>query len=138
MYVGWKCFPHNKGLVTSLIFAANGLGTILATILSTIIVNPNDLQPTIYVTEGVITYRYFYAEVSQNVPKFLQVFSLAETLILIYGIFHIYIPADSEEPNTRMINKCSSQPLCEKLKIAVKSKQFALSYMIMFLGVFYF
>jgi hypothetical protein len=49
VYVGWRCFPDRKGLITSLIFTFNGLGSIVAAIASTGIVNPNDLPPTIII-----------------------------------------------------------------------------------------
>ena len=71
----------------------------------------------------------------------MQIFVLAEAIILSYAFYHICIPYEEEnadnEDNIRMPWKVE-QTLNEKLKSTLKSKQFILSYIIMFFGVFYF
>lgn len=68
MYIGWKCFPTRKGMVSSFTMFANGLGPICANTLTTMVVNPNNLKPWVIVEEGATTYRFYADEVSSRVP----------------------------------------------------------------------
>lgn len=140
MYVAWKCYPESKGLVTSVIFAANGLGSIIAAILSTMLVNPDGLNPSIIVHTGTTNYKYFDREVTSNVPFFLRVFAYAEIIILVFALYYIYIPdksSNNEDDDIRMPWKVESS-LSAKLKATLVSKQFICSYIMMFLSVLYF
>jgi hypothetical protein len=92
MFVGWRCFPEHKGLVSSLIFATNGSGAILSSIFSTLIVNPNNESPTITVTKDNLQYNYFDSNVSSNVPILFRYLVYIEMALLVYAIFVIWIP----------------------------------------------
>jgi hypothetical protein len=104
IYVGWKCFPLNKGLVTSLICACNGVGTIFASIISVYIVNPNNTFPSIKGGDGNIVYNYYDNSVSENVPKLFRYLALGEFVILLFALFHVWIPPYDmpEEAEIRM------------------------------------
>lgn len=47
IYVAWKCYPEKKGLMTSIVYGANGVGTMVASLTSTLIVNPYNAKPNI-------------------------------------------------------------------------------------------
>lgn len=116
--MGWKCFPDSKGLVTSLIFAANGFGSIIAAITSTMLVNPEGLNPSIVVHKGPSIYKYYDHIVADNVPEFLRIFVYAEIVVLVFALYHIYIPDPNdtdEEDEIRMPWKVE-QSLKAKLK----------------------
>jgi hypothetical protein len=60
------------------------------------IVNPNNVVPTISVIEGLVTYRYYDQDVSSNVPLFLRAFAVIEVIILIYALYNIWIPEEDQ------------------------------------------
>ena len=63
-YIAWKCYPENRHLNTSLVNFAYILGTIIATIISSYLVNPQGLEPTIIVNEGGVDYWYYDQEIN--------------------------------------------------------------------------
>ena len=87
MYLGWKAYPERKGLVCSLIYASNGFGTIVNNISSTYLINPNNDLPVKETKYEM--HAYFGKSVVSNVPKFFQVFALAEFILLILAMMLI-------------------------------------------------
>ncbi|CDW88082.1 major facilitator superfamily protein [Stylonychia lemnae] len=139
VYVGWKCFPMRKGLITSMIMCFNGIGTITQSIISVLIVNPNNIKPTIQVEQGVITYNYFDEEVSGNIPLFFRIFTAAELVILAVALTFIWIPPyNLEQQDEIKMPWHVEQDNNAKLKIALSSRQFFQTYIMMFTGVLYF
>lgn len=102
VYIGWKCYPEKKGLVTSLIFCSNGVGTILAAIFSTLIINPDNYVPTIEVINLNIINRYYGPTVTQNVPSLFIIFASCEAVLLAIALYCIWIPPTEENDEIRM------------------------------------
>lgn len=96
MFVGWRCFPDRKGLVSSLIFASNGSGAIFSSIFSTLIVNPNNESPTINVVKDSLLYNYFDKDVSMNVPHLFVYLVTVEFILLVFALTVIWIPEIDE------------------------------------------
>lgn len=99
VYVAWKCYPERKGLVTSLIFCCFGLGTISASLISTYIVNPDNINATIKVDLGETIYSYYTKEVTNNVPKLFQIFALGYSCLLLFSFYNIWIPEEDCNEN---------------------------------------
>lgn len=78
--------------MTSLVFAFNGIGQILANLIAVYIVNPEDNTPTIKSMKGDIEYRYYHADIANNVPLMFRYFVYAEVVILIVALYCIWIP----------------------------------------------
>ncbi len=93
MYVAWKCFPKRKALMSSLIFTANGTGSVLYSIFSGIIVNPKNLPATIEVKEGNIVYKYYDHDVADNAIWLFRFFAAVAAFTLVITMTTIYLPA---------------------------------------------
>jgi hypothetical protein len=78
-----------------------GGGTIFFTIVSKNLVKPESLEPDILVKNGIITYKYFNADVANNFPNMLQVFVLICTLSGALLVPFFYIPPE-EGNNERL------------------------------------
>ena len=63
----WEYFPERKGLITGIVVGAYGFSSFIFTFISTKLVNPNDENPTIVVTNGKETIDYFTADIADNV-----------------------------------------------------------------------
>ena len=74
---GWEWFPHKKGLVSGLTLGGYGFGSFIFSLISTELVNPQGLDPTI--EDGDIT--YYGPEVADRVPYMLR------TLVYIWAGF---------------------------------------------------
>lgn len=92
MFVGWKCFPERKGMVSSLILTFNSLGKVMSAIVSTEIVNPNNILPSIDAIEGKITRHYYGPEVANNVPWLFRSLGIFAFGLLSIAIFMIWVP----------------------------------------------
>jgi hypothetical protein len=92
MYVGWKCFPRKKALISSLIFTANGTGSVLYSIFSGLIVNPNNINPSIEVKDGIITRHYYDHDVADNTIWLFRFFAAVAAFILLITMATIYLP----------------------------------------------
>eukprot|EP00347_Sterkiella_histriomuscorum_P001440 403372029 len=135
----WKCYPFNKGLVTSLIFCFNGLGTITSALLSAYIVNPDNKFPEIVSTKGGIKYNYYHEDVADNVPLLFYYFAIGEIVILVFALSFIWIPPyDLEKEDEIHMPWNQEQSQKQKLSAALQSKHFYLSYAMMFMAVLYF
>jgi fucose permease len=92
MFVGWKCFPERKGMVSSLILTFNSLGKVFASIVSTAIVNPKNLKPSLPDKTSTITYNYYDHDVADNVPWLFRYLGLFAFVLLSIAIFMIWVP----------------------------------------------
>jgi hypothetical protein len=95
MYVGWKCFPHKKALISSLIFTANGTGSIIYSIFASYVVNPNNEKTTI---GGIGDNHLYYSDVNgvaSNTKQLFRVFAYIAIGILVITTLTIYIPPTS-------------------------------------------
>ncbi|CDW87962.1 major facilitator superfamily protein [Stylonychia lemnae] len=138
-YVGWKCFPMNKAVVTSVIMCFGGIGTISSALIALMIINPDDRFPDIISLKDDIKYNYYHEDVADNVPIMLRYFALAEFILMILASFFIWMPPyllDKADEISMPWNVEQSNN--EKLKAALKSKSFILSYSMMFTAVLYF
>jgi hypothetical protein len=94
MFVGWKCFPSRKGLVSGLIYASNGAGANISSLVSLQIVNPENVSPSIKGTQGSLVIYYFDQAISSNVPILYRYLVLGELAILVLALSVIYIPEE--------------------------------------------
>ena len=69
----YKYFPNKKGLVTGIIVGSYGLGSSIFNILATLIVNPNNLSPTIPAPNGDKELKFFLPEVAERVPMMFHI-----------------------------------------------------------------
>ena len=77
---------------TSLVQCFNGIGTIVAALASTAIVNPDNAVPDIEVHDGTVTYKYFGPRVTKNVPSFFLYFTIVEIFMLFVILYVIWVP----------------------------------------------
>jgi MFS transporter, OFA family, oxalate/formate antiporter len=63
---GWEYFPERKGLITGVVLSAFGFGSFVFGIISSMLCNPDSLDPKIEDAEQGIT--YFGPEVANRVP----------------------------------------------------------------------
>jgi len=71
---------------------ANGLGPICANMLTTMIVNPNNIEPSIEEIDGSQTYKFYDYRVASRVPWMFQCLVICEFAVLVVATSFIYIP----------------------------------------------
>lgn len=71
LIVAWSHYPANQNRVTGFIISAHGFGSLLFNPLTTAIVNPNNVSPTIREDYGSLTRYYFDADTANHVPDML-------------------------------------------------------------------
>ena len=74
----WKYFPNNKGLVTGIVLCGFGFGPFFFNIITTHIVNPNNLKAD---SNGM-----FPPEVYQNVPKMFRILAACWFVLSVISI----------------------------------------------------
>jgi hypothetical protein len=67
----WSYFRNNKGLVTGIITSGFGFSIGAFGLITSKIVNPDNLTPDIEVHNGAVTEIFYSAEVANNVPFML-------------------------------------------------------------------
>jgi len=95
VYMAWLHFPDRKGLVSGIIFAGFGTGTFLFCLLSTMWVNPYNLQtnPDQGDSLGVqIIYYYFETILADRVPSMFFKMCACWAGLTILSIIMISIP----------------------------------------------
>jgi hypothetical protein len=93
MYVGWKCFPHRKALISSLIFTANGTGSIIYSVFASYVVNPNNEM--LITNDGIDFYYSDVNGVASNCQQLFRIFAYIALAILVITSLTIYIPPSS-------------------------------------------
>jgi hypothetical protein len=111
----------------------------VAAIASNYIVNPENKFPTIHGEKGAhIQYSYFESDIANNVPKLLQIIALVELGILIFALINVWIPNYelNEEDDIKM--PWNVEPdFGGKMKAVLRSNQFVMSYIMMFMAVLF-
>lgn len=64
----WEYFPERKGLITGIIVGAYGFGSFVFNQISSALVNPESLKPTILIHNGKSEIKYYTPDVANNVP----------------------------------------------------------------------
>lgn len=95
---GWEYFPLHKGLVTGLIIGGYGFGSFVFSFVSTALVNPNNLSPTVEDPENSTT--YFAPEVADRTPYMLRVLAIIWACLAAIGVLLI-TRKPREEDNVR-------------------------------------
>ena len=122
-----------------MIMCFNGLGTIVQALISVLIINPENEKPSIPVQSGRVVYNYYGEDVIQQVPQFFRIFALAQVILLIFSLAVIWIPPyELEREDEIRMPWNVEQDNHVKLRIALGSRQFYMSYIMMFCGVLYF
>lgn len=68
LVASWEYFPHRKGLITGVILASYGIGSLIFSLVSTRLVNPEGLLPTIIDGDTA----FFDSRVADRVPYMLR------------------------------------------------------------------
>ena len=79
---GWEYFPDKKGTVSGIILSGYGFSSFIFAHVSTALVNPDHLNPTIADPETGVT--YFDAEVASRVPF------MTKTLVAIWALITVF------------------------------------------------
>ena len=95
--MGWRCYPQKKGLVTSLIYSINSIGQITSSIFSSYWVNPNNDTPSIIVSEGAVTYKYYDPSIANRVPTLFMALASIQCVIFLFSLVNIWIPEEHHE-----------------------------------------
>lgn len=72
----WEYFPDHKGLVTGIMTGSQGFGSFLFSILSTRLVNPDQLNATVKTEDAA----FFESDVAERVPQMMR------TLVAIWAV----------------------------------------------------
>ena len=74
----WEYFPHRKGLVTGITLGGYGFGSFIFAQISTKLVNPDGIQPSVYDPANDVN--YFDPSVADRVPFMIR------TLVYIWAV----------------------------------------------------
>lgn len=125
--------------MTSLIYASNSFGKIIANIMSSLIANPEQAQPSIIIGEGDDMEKYFDHETSYNVVHLLRVYAYLGGGLFFLTVIMIYLPPLSptfgRENNETALKKRHIKKL---LQIGLRSPQFIGSFLMNFFSSVYF
>jgi hypothetical protein len=70
------------------------VGTIIAAIVSTLIINPDNFIPSIEIQNLNMINRYYGPEVTANVPSLFLIFAGCEAILLLFALYCIWIPPE--------------------------------------------
>lgn len=106
LYLAWKYIPGYEGILTGVINAGFGCGGALFNYLSTILVNPNNVNP-IKATPDNPNVKPFTSEVANNVPVMLRTLCYIWTCIFIVALLTIqgYPPYDQLDKEKSELEK---------------------------------
>ena len=85
--------------MTGIILGAFGFGSFIFGLLSTWIINPQNLKPTVLSANGSM---FFDETISARVPKFFYILAGCFSVLAFFGIF--FIRNKTERPNSSEIN----------------------------------
>lgn len=88
----WELFPNNKGIVTGAITCGFGVGSFLFGIVSTLLINPNNMQ-----MEKVGKDHLYGPEVANNTMTALRKLAVYWGILTILALFLIKIKTNDEE-----------------------------------------
>lgn len=83
LVVAWGHYPNSQGRVTGIVMSAHGLASLFFNPLTTALVNPDNLSPTIPEITGSVTRFYFDSTVAERVPTMLLCLSAVFLLLTI-------------------------------------------------------
>ena len=97
--------PGNLGIASFIAMVGTDLTPIYISILIQFIINPDNLEPTIDVTEGQKVLKYFDHEVADNVPMFFKTYGI---MIIIMGIVFPLFIKDEMGTTNKVVEKMAS------------------------------
>lgn len=83
MVIGWSYFPKHTGRVAGIVVSGFGFSGAIFSIVTAYIINPDNMQPDITVSDGEVTNHYYSEEIANGVPSMLRWMCL---IWLIFGI----------------------------------------------------
>ena len=83
----YEWFPARKGMITGMMSAGVAVGALTWSILSTAIVNPNNISPSIPDDGSGKLERVFPKEVADNVPKMFRMIFVCCAVLASFGIY---------------------------------------------------
>lgn len=72
LIVGWEFYPHNKGLATGVVLGSYGLGSFVFSQVSTRLVNPDGIDPTVK-DPNYPDLNFYDSSVADRVPYMIRV-----------------------------------------------------------------
>lgn len=72
----WKYYPHNKGMAGGIVLSAIGVGSFLFSQISSRMINPNNIEPTLEVKTGRVNTFYYKADIVHNFPHTLRLLAV--------------------------------------------------------------
>jgi MFS family permease len=97
LHCGWAYHPWIKGRITGTILTFFGFGAFIFSLIGTWIVNPDNKEATIVEQYGKTTYRYFTADVYENVPTMYIAFFFIYLGIACIAVILLKYPDDTEK-----------------------------------------
>lgn len=147
MMCAWEWFPERRGMVSGIIVAGYGFGSSITGMISTKIVNPNNLQSS----KNAAGIDIFPLEVAQKVPEMLRMLCCFFMVLSVIGIVcitrnpeSVQKQKDSEEialidDPERETNTVEAKPEDDSITFweGIKSKQFVQLSALLYFGLFY-
>lgn len=88
----WDLFPNNKGMITGIITCGFGIGSFLFGIVSTMMINPNNLK-----METVGLHQVYGPEVANNTMTALRKLAVYWAILTLIALFLIKVDRPQEQ-----------------------------------------
>lgn len=95
----WEHFPNRRGMVSGIIIGGFGFATFIFDVISMLLVNPEDLKPSIQVKHGDNIELYFEADIANRAPVMLRYLICIWLVMIVISLLLIKPPArDASDP----------------------------------------
>lgn len=81
------------GLVSGIIIGGFGFGTLIFNQVARVLINPNNIKPSIHLTQAGNANTYYDHDVANNVPSALRILSLIYLIVGVIGALMLKYPA---------------------------------------------
>jgi MFS family permease len=129
LIVAWSHFPEKKGRVSGFITCGFGFSSAIFNLVSTALINPDNLKPDIRVEDGNVVNYYYSEEIANRVPNMLRNLS--------YMFLAIGVIATILLPRMKVAEKKVDKLYPQTLKECLSDKTFYLLTLISFLASTY-
>jgi nitrate/nitrite transporter NarK len=94
----WKHFPDNRGTVTGIAMSGFCMGSLVFTVITKFLVNPQGRSPTIKVDRGEVVDAYYEPDVANNVPTMFMILMLVWLAMLCFTFVVLRDPVVNVSP----------------------------------------
>ena len=130
---GWEHFPERKGMVSGIIIGGFGFGSFIFDMISTILVNPQDIPPSIEIKSGQTEQFYFDTEISNRAPIMLRKLIAIWAIMIAISLPLIRKPKNTEEGDQDNVSLRAEESDKRYIHI-IKSRKFILLWIMLFLS----